>query len=216
MPAYDLGMAKLIDLTDQRFGRLIAVRREVVQGRTDTYWFCRCDCGTEKLITAGNLRRGLIQSCGCLHSEITRRRSTRHGAASGGGMTSEYRIWIEMRQRCTNPKSNRYYSHGGRGIKVCKRWEKFETFLNDMGARPKGTQLDRRNNDGDYKPSNCRWATRKEQARNKRNNRLVTVKGETKPLAQWCEELNLPYSRILARLNTGWTPEEAFELAASP
>lgn len=114
-----------------------------------------------------------------------------------------------MIERCTNPNDQQYERYGGRGIKVCERWRKFENFLADMGEPPPGLQIDRIDNEGDYCSSNCRWATRVQQARNKRNNRVIEYRGRAQPLAAWAEETGLNANTIRHRLNLGWSVERA-------
>jgi hypothetical protein len=131
----------------------------------------------------------------------------------------EFYIWASMHQRCTNPKAKQYEDYGGRGIKVCSRWELFDNFIADMGPRPEGKHpsgramytLERKDSNGDYTPSNCVWATYKEQARNKRNGRLVTYLGETLPLAVFVERLGLDYKIVHQRISREWTVEQALE-----
>ena len=121
-----------------------------------------------------------------------------------------YKSWTKMRERCNYPKSNRYASHGARGIKVCKRWEKFENFYENMGERPsKDHSIDRVDNNGNYEPENCRWATQKEQANNRRSNRWVTIDGVTKTYTEWCEERGIKRNTVTSRLSYGWTIERA-------
>jgi hypothetical protein len=139
-------------------------------------YLCRCICGTERLIPA--YRIGKTQSCGCLQREISRQvtaqRNLKHGHHIGGP-SKTYRSWQNMLTRCENPKYIQYADYGGRGIKVCKRWHKFKNFLADMGERPAGRSLDRYDNDKNYTPDNCRWATPKQQANNRRDRRRPSV-----------------------------------------
>lgn len=141
----------------------------------------------------------------------SRARNYRHGYKTAGKYSSEYSIWMNMRARCANPNSNRYEMYGGRGIRVCARWrEDFLNFLNDMGRRPSlDHSIDRMDNDGNYTPENCRWATRKEQCRNRRTSRFLSFRGEEKTLAEWCEITGLPVSTVHARIKSGWTPDDA-------
>lgn len=156
-------MPKFIDLTGQRFGRLLV---EAYLGRKDLHsWFrCKCDCGGSIDTHSNVLRRGLTQSCGCLHLESV----TKHGGAKDSGRVAGYESWRMMRQRCLNTNYTQYHDYGGRGIKICPEWESFSKFMLDMGPRPEGMTLERKDVDGDYTPQNCIWATRADQNRNKR------------------------------------------------
>lgn len=171
-------------MAGQRYGRLtvLGLAGRAPSGRL---WDCRCTCGRSKVILGTALRSGHTKSCGCLFTEITNR-ARRHGHRRGGGRTSaEYEIWRAMKARCTNPKATNFAYYGGRGIAVCERWlTSFEDFLADMGPRPTPDHsLNRIDNDGPYAPQNCRWATKQEQANNKRSNRYVIIDGSRLTLA---------------------------------
>lgn len=192
-------MPAFIDLTGQRFGKLV-----VDQYLGKSTWQCTCDCGRKSTVNGQRLREGQ-KSCGCAIGEANSLRS-RHGMYK----SRAYNIWQAIRQRCENPNEARFHRYGGRGITVCERWQKFENFYADMGDPPKGTSIDRIDNDGDYEPSNCRWATPRQQSNNTSTNTHVTHSGKTQTLAQWAAELGIPYSRIVYRHAHGWTPPELF------
>ena len=157
----------LIDLTGQRFGKLIVIERAPNQGR-NTMWKCQCDCGSITTTRSDSLRSNMTRSCGCLIGEV----NSTHGMSRGDG-SYLYEIWKHMRYRCTNPNNHAWKDYGGRGIIVCERWmDSFENFYEDMGHRPSPNHsIDRIDNNGNYDPTNCRWATASQQQQNKRNNR---------------------------------------------
>ena len=187
-------------LLGERFGRLLVLRYVGVNKHRQRMWQCLCDCGTVAVVRGLTLRSGSTASCGCYRRIC----AVTHGRSRNG--TPEYRIWAAMLGRC---KSDGHRNYGGRGIRVCKRWESFENFYADMGPRPSPKHsLDRENNDGDYTPENCRWATKKEQDRNRRTNRLITYGGETKPLVSWAEKIGIHPAALSWRLDHGWELED--------
>lgn len=174
--------------------------------RRKLYWLCRCDCGKEKIVRVDNLKNGGVKSCGCLNIE----RSTKHGHAKNYKKSRTYQSWFNMVQRCTNSNGEKYPIYGGRGIKVCNRWRKFKNFLEDMGERPREHQIDRIDNDRNYCKNNCRWATLKQQARNKTNNHLITHDGKTQCLVEWAEDVEIPYKTLWRRVcDLNWSVRKA-------
>lgn len=161
-----------IDRTGQQFGRLTVVR---FAGRksSQSYWYCRCECGTEFAAYIGSVVRGFTRSCGCLHSEKASEAATTHGESYSTGRTAEYACWVQIKTRCFNPNYSEFHLYGGRGITMCARWaNSFEAFLEDMGRRPTSKHsIDREDPDGNYEPGNCRWATAREQRLNQRRER---------------------------------------------
>lgn len=163
----------LKDMAGMRFGRLLVVRHDHTCS-SGAVWLCRCDCGRDTLAMRGNLVRGGVTSCGCYreeHRAANAAHVARHGHAAKGRQTPTYFSWQAMNGRCRNPNTRWFYLYGGRGIKICKRWEVYENFLADMGERPPGTTLDRINPNKGYSPTNCRWATPTVQSANRRTRR---------------------------------------------
>lgn len=197
-------MPKKINISGLRFGRLLVVRELPKRGR-DITWECLCDCGEIATVSTDRLRRGVTKSCGCLFSELLSQRNTTHGQYR----SPEHQTWRGMNERCSNPSHSDYHRYGGRGIRVCERWSSFELFLSDMGKRPNGTQIERIDNDGNYEPGNCRWATIREQSRNKSTNHLVEYRGETMVLVDAYKKAGIGRQAFSARLRRGWSVEMA-------
>lgn len=202
---------KAIDLTGRRFGRLVvlAFSERITHpcGKTGLKWKCRCDCGVEKSIDGEPLRDGRTISCGCHRRQATSSARRTHGCSA----TLEYRRWRDMRNRCNREKTSAFKSYGARGIKVCQRWnDSFEAFLSDMGLCPSPDhQIERKDNDGPYSPENCTWATRIEQANNKRTTVWLEIDGQRKPLNDWSRQTGVPASVIHRRLKRGWSHKDA-------
>ena len=190
------------------YGKLTVLRRSQKKNPKNALWDCICACGLSVTVATPNLRSGNTRSCGCERTKKTIARATRHGATAGGKNTSEYGIWREMRQRCNNPASVSYARYGGRGITVCVEWDNsFIQFLSDMGQRPSGMSLERIDNDGNYCKSNCKWATRVEQANNTRNNVWIAYAGYNMTLSQWARFLGVSDSVLHSRHERGRNPE---------
>jgi hypothetical protein len=192
-------MAAFRDLTGQKFGKWTVVRWDSKK-YAQQFWLCVCDCGTEKVVVGDSLKKGLSKSCGCAGKDWCRT----HGMEG----TPTYTVWAGMIQRCHNPNARSYKHYGNRGIKVCDAWRNsFTEFFNDMGAKPDGLSLDRINNDGDYEPSNCRWATGSQQKRNRRTTTFLTYQGKTQSVSDWAESIGLPRKILERRVRDKWPLE---------
>jgi hypothetical protein len=196
-----------IQVTGKRFGRLLVLGDAASVGAR-RFVRARCDCGTEKELALRHLVSGRTVSCGCWRTEVATAQLTVHGMTG----TATHRIWTGMLTRCTNPKAGKYPRYGGRGIKVCARWQVFENFLADMGERPKGASIERKNNDGDYEPKNCRWSTSAaEQATNRSTTKFVVVDGSEMHITKASVYLGYSPMRVSSRLRRGWSIERALD-----
>lgn len=180
------------------------------------YAVFECDCGTRKIIQVNHVKSSHTSSCGCLKKEVDKGRFDNLNKSGihvihGESGTAEQRCWHAMLARCYNEKNKSYPNYGGRGITVCDRWRNsLEDFIIDMGRKPKSSlSIDRIDNDGNYEPANCRWATCKQQSRNRRSSRLLTVNGDSKIVAEWSEILGIGISVIWSRLWRGWNESDA-------
>lgn len=193
---------KFLDLTGKRFGSLVVIGRTENRNRT-VMWECRCDCGNTTKVDTHSLTSGHTCSCGCAKIDFCKRRFTKHNSSD----SPLYVIWFDMKRRCYDEKDPAYKNYGQRGISVCDEWLDsfvcFKEWANDNGYRIRLT-LDRIDNNGNYCPENCRWATAKEQSNNRRNNINVTFNGQTKTLKQWSESIGLSYDALWARWKAGW------------
>jgi hypothetical protein len=200
------------DLTGLKFGRLTFVGYLGKTFGTTFHWECRCDCGKTIIAQSKNIKNGRTKSCGCFQIETIKKLRTTHGECQLDRRSPEYRAWAAMKSRCNNPKGRGYEDYGGRGIKVCDKWSKsFEDFLADMGRRPSPKHsLDRfPNNDGNYEPDNCRWATPRQQNSNTRKSLNISIRGETKCLSEWARISGNSKQLIHQRLKKGWEKEKA-------
>jgi len=196
---------KKIDMIGKKFGKILVL--ENIENKTindSSKVKCLCDCGNIKSIRSLLLRKGIYTDCGCVR--IRRNSFLKHEL---------FVTWKDMNSRCYYPKAQYYKNYGGRGIKVCDRWRNkingLENFINDMGDRPKGYSLDRKDNNKDYSPRNCRWATNTQQCRNRTNNRLFEYKGVSRSIAEWCEIYKIKYSSFYSRTVRGWSIEKILE-----
>lgn len=199
-------MGSFIDLSGQRFGKLSVIRENGRNKGGQVLWLCKCDCGTMKTLTGGNLRTENAKSCGCGKGESNIKFKTTHGMRH----TRFYRIWVGMKDRCLNPKSKYRERYGGRGIHIDPAWLDFENFYNDMFPTYKEKlTLDRIEVNGNYSKNNCRWATMLVQGNNRRTNRMVTIDGVTDTLKNMCRKYKMNYSSVKSRLALGWSNEDA-------
>lgn len=201
-------------ITGQTFGRLTAIRFDRYE-KERNYWIFRCVCGTEKSQAVSQVRRGITTSCGCLRVEKVKEARTKHGMsrASGGNKTRVYQAWTNMISRCEYTAAKHFHRYGGRGIKVCARWrESFEAFLEDMGEPPEGCSLDRIDNNGDYEPSNCRWANQKTQVANRSVCNFIEVNGSKVLLLNHCEAIGVSHNMVRKRLKRGWSLDDALKV----
>ena len=202
-------MPACVDLTGHVFSRLKVLRRGPNLHK-EIRWLCECECGTRLLVQRSALRSGNTQSCGCYKADVQRELHTTHGMSD----TPEYNSYKSMIQRCTSSLHPAYEEYGGRGIDVCTKWlgpKGFENFYADMGERPEGAELDRKNTNKGYTKQNCRWATKRENNNNKRNNvPQVSYNGVTQPVSYWAEEFGISCATLNKRLFfLGWSVHDS-------
>lgn len=199
---------RLIELTNQRFGRLVVIGRAPIgrrpSGNQVTRWFCRCDCGAEKIVDAPELRKGATVSCGCYGKAYCGKSNIIHGKSH----SPEYIVWREIHRRCYNPKFKDFHLYGGRGIQVDPSWHDsnpngLNNFLRDMGSRPPKTTIDKIDNNKNYGPGNCRWANSKVQATNRRVTVWIEYDGRRMCQNDWAAEIGVMPSQIQYHLKRG-------------
>jgi hypothetical protein len=194
----------LNDLTGSRYGALVALRLGEKQRKTNgAWWLCACDCGATKNLPSSDLVGGKISSCGCQHSQRIGLAGTKHGMSK----VRTYRIWQAMRNRC----NRLHQDYSARGITYDKRWDSFENFLADMGDAAEGMSIDRIDVNGNYEKSNCRWATREQQANNTRANVFIDWNGKRQTRSQWERELGMRPTTLRSRLRAGWPMDRAMK-----
>ena len=204
-----------LDLTGQRFGRLVALKRVPTPSGKDTRWICRCDCGQIYETNQADMRRGKTRSCGCYKAEIDRAKLAKNGLFFDKRVPEAFSTWQCMKRRCFDNRSRYYCRYGGRGITICAEWlefENFHTWAVKTGYAP-GLELDRIDNNGNYEPSNCRWVTRAGNMRNTSRTVLITVSGQTKCLTDWCTVIGVSMNTLRRRLNI--SEEAAISFIAS-
>ena len=200
------GCKDLNNITGQKFNRLTALQPTNFRNTNGSvFWDCICDCGNMAKVTTSSLRSGHTKSCGCLHIEQAIK-TCKNKATHGKTNTSEYNIWLSVTQRCLNINNHAYSYYGGRGITICDRWlNSFENFYIDMGPRPSAFHsIDRIDNNGNYEPSNCRWATKEEQSNNRRNNHIVIYKNKQYSVMDLAKELGINYNLFRMRIYDKW------------
>ena len=185
----------------QKFHRLTVIERaESTPGNRGKRWLCQCECGNQTIARNDSLKNGRFKSCGCYKNEQASKGIVSINKTHGMNNTPEHMCWKGLMNRCNNKNSPSYKDYGGRGIKVCESWKKFENFYKDMGKRPEGTSIDRIDVNGDYCPENCRWASRQVQNNNTRKNKYITHNGETKTLSEWSRVYNIPVWKLSQRM----------------
>lgn len=203
----------MTDLTGKIFGRLTVIEITNERYYESVCWLCLCECGNNKIVPSARLIHGKTKSCGCYNLDVLKYRSTTHGETINGVISTEWAIWSKMIDRCTRKTSKSFIDYGGRGITVCEKWKNgFENFLYDMGRRPgKSYSLERVDNDKGYYKENCKWATRKAQAGNRRSNvRLIYLNREM-IMQDWANELKKDHSLITYHLKKGKSFEWIYE-----
>lgn len=197
-----------MDLTGQRFGRLVVLKFDHVDSRGQAYWICKCDCGNARVVRAGHLRNGATQSCGCMKREKTSISNSTHHMSD----TRLYDIWQGIKARTERPTNPAYRNYGGRGIKLCEEWHDPYAFMEwaNLNGYSEGLTIDRIDVNGNYEPSNCRWITRSEQCCNKRNTIRITLDGQTRTLVEWCNITGCSYMKAYKRYRKGKSPIEIF------
>jgi hypothetical protein len=199
---------KKLDLTARVFGRLTVSHMAETDNRR-TRWVCKCSCGKEKTVIAYSLTSGKQVSCGCFKKERLGKAATKHGHSANGKLSREYQAWSGAKKRCYDINTEKYPIYGGRGITVCDRWKNsFENFLADMGKCPDNYSIDRIDNDGNYEPNNCRWATKKEQVRNRTTTLRFSWNGKSMTLAEIAEENGIRYGALYKAVRVRGNPLE--------
>ena len=179
--------------------------------KMQTFWHAICDCGNKTIVRGGKFKFGGVKSCGCAQKDAVGSINRTHGKAN---KEPEYITWKRMRDRCNNKNNPAYKNYGGRGIKICARWNNYENFIFDMGKKPKNFSIERVDNNKGYFPENCVWADRKTQSRNKRTNIFVTINNERLTVSDAAKKYGIHAQTIYSRISKGMSPEDAFKKSA--
>lgn len=208
-------MSRYKNISGQKFGRLIAIERIGQDEQGILLWKCKCECGNEVIVRVSNLINGHTKSCGCLQKEKAAEVNTIHGGTKRENKSRLFVVWCNMKSRCFNEKATGYGYCGARGISVCRKWrESYEVFRKWSleNGYSEDLQIDRIDNERNYKPANCRWITSQKQNNNRRNNRLLTYQGETKTVAEWARKVEIKRGTLSARINrSNWSVKKALE-----
>jgi len=198
-----------------KYGRLTVVG---IEGKTRDKHECLCDCGKTTMVILSALRSGNTKSCGCYRVDDVKNRFTKHSAKAERKASPEYTSWQLMKDRCLNPNNNTFEYYGGGGVTVCDRWrDSFENFIEDMGEKPTPSHtIDRKNGSKTYSPNTCRWATKREQSRNRKDSIMFTLGDKTKHLADWSEQFGIPYRIVRKRVWRGWSELRALTTLPKP
>lgn len=204
-------MSAFIDLTGRKFGRLTAMERVGSNKNKRAVWLCKCDCGKTVTVDSYSLKSGNTKSCGCLNTDVRSKRMTEMHTKHGESKTRLYKIWRSMLSRCMWENPYYYDRYGGRGISICGQWMEYEPFRDWALSNGYSDDLsiDRMDVNGNYCPENCRWADRKTQGNNKRNNVFLEYGGGRKTIAQWANETGILPCTIWRRLKSGWAVDKA-------
>ena len=208
-------MKNFEDLSGKKFGKLTVIKLDHREIRNDgkrnryfNHWLCQCECGNECIIIGNYLKKGSTISCGCYRKELSKNKLYKHGLSN----TRLHKIWSGIKQRCYAKYSKDYKNYGQRNIIMCDEWKndfkKFYDWAIDNGYKDNLT-IDRIDNDGNYEPNNCRWATLEEQANNMRNNHLLTFNNKTQTMSQWAKEYNMSKYLLQHRIASNWSVERA-------
>jgi hypothetical protein len=202
-------MARSKDITGKRVNEFTVISKTgMYSPNRCNIWLCLCDCGKYMELPTDTILRGIQKSCGCASSR--KPIHIKHGHSQRHRNSATYSSWSNMKKRCNNPKNHKYRIYGGRGISVCDEWmHSFENFLNDMGVKPAGLTLERKDVNGNYNKENCEWASPKKQGNNKRNNRIIIFNGISKTESQWADDRGIPFSALRQRLYRGWNIDRA-------